>query len=741
MRKVGISAIMFGVMLAGISGSHSLGSEHITYAEAASGLKNGQRVTLQQRTALFPDRLTSSSNLQALKVSYYGGKGETYRISSVNGEMTQLESDSQGTIWVPSWYASQAARQVKEILPVSLKMNNRTSVHLSPGSGLKWPVSIAGTSLTVVAQWKDWYGVLVSPAEWKEDYYIYRPALMWVQGKDITGKKTVPNGLLDGNSEVSIDVVRNITEFLFKKGTHASYVKKLLGEPQVKEASTNQEQNSNLPMVIGETWRYEARDVHFTVTFSSSGKLTASEWIIPTTGAYERRYSPGDDYEFTYSFAVIPPKKTIEASPAWRNQGNLNFTFLLEANEGVLLVKGDDGGFSGMHNHSSLYAIDRSTGKKLWQEDAGFGWYTAVADQERKHVTMFSAYNPAIKDYEARVRHIRLSDGKVLWEVKPKNAFGLTMTAAADVVILNEWLDMNGTKSVLSVLDQDTGKQLWKKTLSKGHRLHNQSSNDSYVLIEQNGVLEAYNPKTGKAVWNYKVGRKEMNDPISDPYYTGGYRYDPVAPADISTRWMLLGSQWVLLNTRTGEREGTYPAQEMERFEVLNERYLLVQRALDGEYFTGATAYESILYDSVEDKEVWTLKGRATHGVFDGERMYLTLNGIPAAVDQENGSLIWKMKTTLKANDDLSHLVGSSLGVLDRYILLSLENDLMVLDKEDGKSLGRLHSVVTGNADLREQYARNGALSVTDQEVLVGTVNGAFIRYDAAELVEMLDGL
>ncbi|MGV2805562.1 PQQ-binding-like beta-propeller repeat protein, partial [Clostridium perfringens] len=188
----------------------------------------------------------------------------------------------------------------------------------------------------------------------------------------------------------------------------------------------------------------------------------------------------------------------------------------------VLLLKGDDGGYSGMHDNSSLYAIDRGTGMKLWQEDAGFGWYTAVTDKERENVTMFSAYNPVVKDYVARVRHIRLSDGKVLGEVEPKNEFGLTMTAAQDTVVLDEPLDLNETKSLLSVLEQETGKLRWKKTLSGEHRLLNQGTDDPYVLIEQNGQLTAYDPETGKAVWDYKVGKKFMDDPTQDPYFTGG---------------------------------------------------------------------------------------------------------------------------------------------------------------------------------------------------------------------------
>ena len=82
------------------------------------------------------------------------------------------------------------------------------------------------------------------------------------------------------------------------------------------------------------------------------------------------------------------------------------------------------------------------------------------------------------------------------------------------------------------------------------------------------------------------------------------------------------------------------------------------------------------------------------------------MNGIPAAVDIESGSILWKMEATSKAGDDLSHLVGSSYGILDSYLLISLGSDLVVLHKEDGRSLGRLHDMITGNVDLREAYAK-----------------------------------
>lgn len=709
------------------------------YADGTGSLKPG-KITLRQKVAFFEEVLSRSRSLRNHKASYYGLPGETFRVSDVKGEMAFIESDELGNVWLPAWYLSKEAGQVRNIDPLSLKLPDSSSIYAAPGSSVRWPASQAGDMpLIAVSKWQDWYGVLIGPDPWKKEHTIYRPAVMWVKAKDVKSKEKLPAGLLEPSSELPIETVRYLTDYLVGEGAGASYVKKLLGEPQVKEHSRNQEQRSGRPPVIGETWRYEAREALFTASFSPAGKLTAWEWTFPNAAAFEGNYYAGSHDPFSYRFAASPPLRTIDAAPVWRNQGNLNFTFLLEASRDVLLVKGDDGGFSGMHDNSSLYAIDRSTGKKLWQQDAGFGWYTAVPDRKREHVTMYSAYNPEKKTYESRVRHIRLTDGRIMWERKHKAEFGLTMSAASGVILMLEGLDLNAEKSVLSVVDQQTGKLRWKKTLSGEYRLLNQGPEDPYVLIEQSGKLTAYAPMTGKIAWTYKSGKKVMDDPGWDPYFTGGYRYEPLSPADTTSRWMLLGNEWTLLNTLSGKREGGYPTNEMERIEVLDERYLLVQRALDGNYFWGAKAYETVLYDAADQQDVWTVKGRAARGIIEGDVIYLTLNGIPAAIVKETGETIWKMETSLKSREDVTQLVGSSFGILDRYLLISFGGDMIVLDKENGRTIGRLGDIATGNVDLREQAARSGVLNIAEGEVYIGTVNGAFVRYDAEDLKERLD--
>ncbi|SMF89835.1 PQQ-like domain-containing protein [Paenibacillus uliginis N3/975] len=713
-------------------------------ADSVRGLTNvtspmfkvGDKVTLQMNAAYFPTPLTKSSNPRNFQVEYYGKKGESFKVDFVDGEMVGVKDDSRGTLWIPSWYLAKDSVNTKSIPPMTVIMKSKRSLSMRPGSNLKWSEMKSNTSYTAVAQWKDWYGVLVSPAQWQQDYTIYRPALLWVQAKDIESKKTLPEGLWNKNSDISSGTILELVTYMLKDGDDSTSILKLLGTPQVKEKSVNLQMEDRGPMQLGETWRYERDDAQFIVTFSKSGKLKQTEWIMPSIDTYRDRRSSGDDYYFTYDFVTSPLARTLKADQVWRNQGDLNFSYLIGGNDDALLLKGDDGGFSGFHHNSSLYALNRKTGKKLWQQNAGFGGFTAKMDSENEYVTMYSAYNPDIKDYEDRVRHIRLEDGKIVWEVKLKKSGGAYgMTAADRSIIVYELWGPNSKTETLTVLDSKTGNVRWKKTLSEEYRILSQGVDDPYVLIQQNQQLKAYNTITGKAVWSLNVKGTQLDDPARNPYYTGGERIEPLAPADSTTRWVLLGEEWLLLNTKTGKSEAVYPANPDELFEVLDQRYLLVQRG-SKHHIKGI---ESVFYDAVEKRELWTFKGSATKGVIEGDTIYLALNGVPAAVHKKTGEVQWKMRMTSTNNKDLSHLVYSSFAVLDRYLLIQHASNLLVLNKEDGSLLGRLHDVHTGSAELREQEARNGALNATNEDVYVGTANGAFVRYDAKALEQMLD--
>nr|WP_233147171.1 PQQ-binding-like beta-propeller repeat protein [Paenibacillus selenitireducens] len=704
-------------------------------AGSSQMFKVGDKVTLQMNTAYFPTQLTGNSNPRNLQIEYYGKKGESLKVELVAGEMVGVEDDSRGTLWIPAWYVTKESVITKSISPMTVTLKSKRSLSMTPGSNLKMWDTKSNISYTAVAQWKDWYGVLVSPSEWQQDSKIFRPALMWVQAKDIESKKTLPEGLWNENSNISSGIIRELVTYMLKDGDDSASILKLLGTPQVKEKSENLQMDAEAPIQLGEAWRYEREDAQFIATFSKSGKLKRTKWILPSDTYRRSGRTSGDDYHFTYDFVTTPIARTLKADPIWRNQGDLNFSYLIGGNKDVLLLKGDDGGFSGMHYNSSLYALNRKTSKKLWQQNAGFGGFTATMDSEHKYVTMYSAINPDIPDYEDRVRHIRVADGKIVWEVKLKKNGGYSMTAADRAIIVYDNWEPDLKNSTVTVLDTKTGVVRWKKALSGKYRILNQGVDDPYVLIQQDQELKAYHSITGKTTWSLTVKGKQLDDPTRNPYYTGGKRIEPLAQADSTTRWILLGDEWLLLNIKTGKAEAVYPAKPDELFEVLDQRYLLVQRGLDNR----AEDIVSILYDAVDQRELWTLKGKATKGVIEGSTIYLTLNGIPAAVHKETGEVLWKMRMTSTNNEDLSHLVYSSYAVLDRYLLIQYASDLFVLNKEDGSLLGRLQDVRAGSAELREQDARNGALNATEAEVYVGTANGAFVRYDAKALERLLD--
>lgn len=83
---IGITAAVC-ILLVGHPTQRTQESAHVVFADAAEaeGFTSGQRVTIQQKAALFPNALSKNSHLTNLKVSYYGAKGERLRLTSVKG--------------------------------------------------------------------------------------------------------------------------------------------------------------------------------------------------------------------------------------------------------------------------------------------------------------------------------------------------------------------------------------------------------------------------------------------------------------------------------------------------------------------------------------------------------------------------------------------------------------------------------------------------------------------------------
>ncbi|WP_068782441.1 PQQ-binding-like beta-propeller repeat protein [Paenibacillus sp. GM2] len=703
--------------------------------------KKGDSLEAQQRVPLFPKQLTAKSDIHKLNASYYGQKGERFKVRDMKGELLKIHSDDRGEVWTPLWYWTKDAGQVVQLGELRrITLSGKAKLALTPNSSITWDSQsqAAGDAEWVAAaQWKSWVAVLVNPEPWQQDGEIYQPVLLWIQKQDIASEAPLPPGSFAPGSKISTDMFRNIASWLLVPGTDSSDVKKLLGAPQFIETSGNLQQETGKPMQLGKTWRYERPDGQFLVTFSQEGMLERIGWIIP--GANESRsIYTGEDYRYSYHFMNTPMPETLQADPLWRQQGDLDFAYLLAATPDILLIKGDDGGFSGMHQSSNIYAVTRADGKKLWQVEAGFGILQAEAAGEL--VTILTDYNPEAKQYENRLRQIRLSDGKVLWEKKSGDSgVRAGMGLAQNSVIMLETPDA-GEKdqpAQLSVFDNTTGKLKWKREVPAEAQIFNAGSQDPYVLVRDQNALNSYDPNSGRVKWAVELQGPQSDYASYDAYYPGGPRINPFEPPS-SSRWMLLGDHWMLLDLQTGNSLADYALTANERIELIDQRYLLVQRPMKTADHTGINRseeqYESALYDAERGRELWTMKGRASKGTIAGDALYLLADGIPAAVRLDDGKPIWQMNHITAETENMSYFAGGGYMVMNDYLLLPYGPNLIVIDRQSGELLGRMENMLMGYAELRELESRNGTINSSGDELYVGTANGATVRFSLREI-------
>ncbi|MCA1293754.1 PQQ-like beta-propeller repeat protein [Paenibacillus sp. alder61] len=709
--------------------------------------KPGDMMEIRFQSPLFSRAVHSGTDLRQMNATYIGEPGEKFMISSVSGEMLSFHTYERGTLWIPQWYISEAAGSTESIEPMYVTLRKEGELSLTPRSKARWKTG-SGTgddTFVAVARWKEWYGVIVPPAVWYADeaYEAYRPAMLWVRDKDVAQTTAVPLPLLkeEGPGTVpDLDTLQSLILQVLKPGDDAAKVKKWLGDPKLTEVSGNLQKEGGKPITLGSSWRYEREDAHLLVTFTPAGKLAAARWVFPGSDRYTSRPFAGDDYLFTQDYTVTSLPQTREVQPEWRNSGTLAYTYLLGAGKEVLLLNGDDGGFSGDHYDASLYAVDKENGKTRWQINAGYGRLQAYLDPSGEEATVFTSYTPEEKQYDNRIRRVRLSDGEVLWEQRFGEDNQMDMWVARDAVILvttrNDSRDVQRkTSTKLSVLDARNGRTRWETALGEEARVLNRGAADPYVLIGEGTQLRALDPDSGATAWSIESEGGQAHDYSADPYFAGGPRIDPFTGPDPDRRWILIGDSWKRLDLTTGKVLAEYPVVPGERFEELaGGRYLLVQHPLDSADYWGATSFETKWYDADAGKELWRISGKGSKGELEGDILYLTINGLPAAVEAKTGKMLWIMPNSASEAADLSALAAGSFMVLEQTLLYPFGPDLLILDKKTGKLLGRVADVKTGYAELRDHETRNGTLNRSGDDIYVGTANGGFLRFDAKAL-------
>lgn len=702
--------------------------------------KQGDTVTLINDIPLFKNRRDGSVAADKLGIEYYTTKNEKYTLASVRGEWVQLKSTDHGNFWLPSWYALKESRSMTETAPQSFTLQSGSKLYLAPDSSTTWSFEKALTDKAViVAKWKGWYGVSIAPRVWNKESSTYRPGLFWIKAQAIEQRMNVADGWFNQEASLPTSVIRHLTDIKLNKATTSKQVARWLGEPDWKESSSNLN-FTGYSMSIGQTWRYEREDAQFLVTFNKNGRLVRTRWNLAQDNrnavVSDWNISRADEYGFTTKIYGTTLPTTIPWKPVWTNQGDINYTFLQAATDDVLLMKGDDGGFSGDYYEGSIYALDRHSGQKLWGINGGFGRQQAEVDAERKYVTIYTDYDPDKKKYVDRIRHLNLKNGKVMWTYTPKQNFKLNgITAAKNVVVVDNPVVESSSNSWLTVLDSANGKTLWTRKLAKGYELLNKSADDPYVLYWEKNKLVAADPQSGRTVWSLKAKRSTIEQFVNDPYFDGIVRLDPFATTN-AERWLSLDNQWLLLDLNTGKKLAQFPALVGQRFEELDDGMLLIRENKNGNHYGEYEDFTTTLYDAKTGKTRWTLKGKIERGMVEEDQLYVIKNGYPAAVDYKTGETRWDAKDTIAT---LRHPTnqGSYL-VIDDQLLLTMDEDWLVLNKNNGALLGRVHDVVMGNPEHRDRDAKNGMINRIGNEVYVGSSNGRFRVYEASRLQEAI---
>nr|WP_237401836.1 PQQ-binding-like beta-propeller repeat protein [Saccharibacillus sp. WB 17] len=527
-------------------------------------------------------------------------------------------------------------------------------------------------------------------------------------------------------------------------------VRQLLGEPYSRTPLPHVRPLSGPPESAerGTLWRYENESEQLTVSFDEAGTLLGWDRILPKSDAAQAQIrSAQPPYAFKYDFRNLPLARSISPEPLWRSQSPLDVQSLAAASDGVLLVHGSQGGpaTGGALAAGTLTALDRANGERLWQRSAGGGLPAVVPGADGRSVLALNEADPQ-SDAPATLRSLRLSDGAVRWSREaPGGGASARVFAAGTSALLGTQPGQAG-KGTLTAIAERSGEVRWTKTFADPYAVLNAGSGDPYVLIRQGSWIQALDPVSGRPVWSLKTGKREQPpggdarsesfDPEElDPQEAGG---DLFARTD-GTRWVTFGGERVRLNTANGDIVGRYPLRSGERADPLEDGNVLIRRAVDTADYDSGSLFESVLYDTRAQREIWSVPGRASRPLLVEERLYVLLNGVPAALSVEDGQPLWKTQTADYALTGLQDFAqAGSFVPVGPHLLLPYGPDLLAFDAADGRLRARIDGFFAACAD-GGSTPPEGLLNADGGAIYAGSTNGSFTAWDAEQIKALLE--
>nr|WP_232243019.1 PQQ-binding-like beta-propeller repeat protein [Paenibacillus sp. GSMTC-2017] len=305
------------------------------------------------------------------------------------------------------------------------------------------------------------------------------------------------------------------------------------------------------------------------------------------------------------------------------------------------------------------------------------------------------------------------------------------MAGARDVIILYRG-DFEEDNRIIT-LDAETGKVLWEKSYKEQFKIVNDNGVEPYILLKQEQTLFALQPQTGNLQWEVSSD-KFVSHAQEESFHTGVYielRMNPFQSQQ-PYEWVRLGKELVLINLASGNVQARYELQLKEVVTIVDEKYLLLQRALDARDFLYGNTFETTLYNIAEEKPLWTIAGRGSGPIIDGDRLYLTLDGAPTAVDIITGHMVWKTATK-----ELGYVDSPSPAKImsSKPLLFWIGEDLLHIDKNNGSIKGQLEDVKLGFPEARDTYIRNGLINSDGEAIYLGSADSYFSKFEVGDFL------
>ncbi len=146
-----------------------------------------------------------------------------------------------------------------------------------------------------------------------------------------------------------------------------------------------------------------------------------------------------------------------------------------------------------------VYAVDKVTGKLIWEYKTGSVVHSSPAVQNNK------VY---VGSFDGNFYALNAQDGHLEWKYKSVGHEYFPKGEMQGSPVIYEELVFVGSRDYqLYALNAETGKEIWKKKFPKGWAMAKPVIRDGvlYVGTSDDKVLAAINPRTGEAIWQADV--------------------------------------------------------------------------------------------------------------------------------------------------------------------------------------------------------------------------------------------